>query len=240
MNWHTRYTQQANWTHELRSYIFDKTGLGDAQCVLEVGCGTGAILSDLPEHSEVYGLDINRSALIECGVHVPRAARVEGNAMELPFPDKSFDIVYSHYLLLWVKDPLQALKEMKRVSNGYVIAFAEPDYRERVDAPDELIPLGQWQTDSLIRQGADPSLGARLAELFFEAGITIIETGAIQSRENEPSLNEWELEWEVIESDLKGWIQDQDIQKMKRVDKQAREQGKRVLHVPTFFAWGHI
>jgi len=178
--------------------------------------------------------------LIECGVHVPRAARVEGNAMELPFPDKSFDIVYSHYLLLWVKDPLQALKEMKRVSNGYVIAFAEPDYRERVDAPDELIPLGQWQTDSLIRQGADPSLGARLAELFFEAGITIIETGAIQIRENEPSLNEWELEWEVIESDLKGWIQDQDIQKMKRVDKQAREQGKRVLHVPTFFAWGHI
>jgi hypothetical protein len=77
-----------------------------------------------------------------------------------------------------------------------------------------------------------------LAELFFEAGIKIVETGMIQGQENEPSPDEWEIEWDVIESDLAGWLPDADIQKMKRLDKQAREQKLRRLHVPTHFAWG--
>ena len=240
MNWHTRYTQQANWTRNLRSYIFERTNLPGAQRVLEVGCGTGAVLSDLPEGPSIYGLDINHEALIECGLYAPRAARVQGNALTLPYPDRSFDIVYSHFLLLWVRDPLQALREMKRVTKrgGYVIAFAEPNYLNRVDEPEELVPLGKWQTKSLQRQRADPGLGKRLAELFFTAGITIRETGQIQAGTSEFSLEEWEIEWEVIRSDLMGHVPEQDLHRMKELDKQAREQGKRILHVPTYFAWG--
>ena len=190
MNWHTRYTQQANWTRELRSYIFERTGLQNAKRVLEVGCGTGAILSALPKGPEIHGLDIEHAALIECGRHAPGARRLQGNALNLPYPDRSFDIVYSHFLLLWVRDPMKALQEMKRVAkrDGYIIAFAEPDYLQRVDAPEELIPLGRWQTDALRRQRADPGLGARLADLFHQAGITILETGQIQDSGYEPSL----------------------------------------------------
>lgn len=242
MNWHTRYSQQAKWTRDLRNYIFEKTGLDEAHSVLEVGCGTGAILSGLPKRLNKYGLDIDPAALKECHVNAPDALLVRGNALELPYPDKAFDIVYSHFLLLWVGDPLQALQEMKRVarSGGYVIAFAEPDYLSRVDEPSELILLGKWQTEALARQGADPSLGARLAQLFFEAEIPIIETGTIQGQKNEPSPDEWELEWAVIESDLAGLRSDADIQEMKHFDKQARQQRTRLLHVPTYFAWGRI
>jgi len=242
MNWHTRYAQQANWTRGLRSYIFEKVGLANARRVLEVGCGTGAILSEVSKRPVLYGLDIDPAALTECHVNAPDALLIQGNALQLPYPDKSFDIVYSHFLLLWVRQPLQAVLEMKRVtrSGGYVIAFAEPDYVNRVDAPDELIPLGKWQTESLLRQGADPSLGARLAGLFFKAGINIVETGTIQSQGSEPSADEWEIEWDVIESDLAGWVPGADIQKMKNLDKKAREQKARVLHVPTHFAWGRV
>ena len=240
MNWHSRYSQQATWTRDLRAYIFQKIGLHGSQRVLEVGCGTGAILSELPERLNRYGLDIDPAALTQCHVNVPGALLAQGNALTLPYADKSFDIVYCHFLLLWVNDPLQALLEMKRVarSGGYVIAFAEPDYASRVDEPRELIVLGNWQTDALARQGADPSLGARLAELFSRAQIPIVETGTIQSRRNEPSTDEWELEWEVIESDLAGSHLDADIQEMKRLDRQARERGLRRLHVPTHFVWG--
>ncbi len=242
MNWHTRYSQQANWTRDLRTYIFKKVGLENAPRVLEVGCGTGAILSELPKRPDIHGADINLVALIECRVHAPDALLIQGDALQLPYLKQTFDIVYSHFLLLWVSDPLQALLEMKRVtrSGGYVIAFAEPNYLERVDQPDELIPLGKWQTESLVRQGANPGVGARLAELFIEAGITIIETGTIQSQEYEPPPEEWDLEWDVIESDLKGWIADQDIQNVKEVDQKARKRGERVLHVPTYFAWGKV
>jgi ubiquinone/menaquinone biosynthesis C-methylase UbiE len=242
MNWHTRYAQQADWTRELRSYIFEQTGLRNAERVLEAGCGTGAILSGLSEGPQVHGLDLNRESLIECGVHAPRAVRVQGDAVTLPYPDRSFDIVYSHFLLLWVLNPLQALQEMKRVTRkgGYVIAFAEPDYQQRVDQPQELVPLGKWQTEALHRQGADPGLGARLAELFHEAGIRIVETGPIQSTDRVPSLEAWKIEWDVIESDLQGHVPAEDLQQMKELDKAAREKGQRRLYVPTYFAWGRV
>jgi SAM-dependent methyltransferase len=242
MNWHTRYTQQANWTRALRSYLFEQTGLRNAARVLEAGCGTGAILSGLPEGPAIHGLDIDRQALVECRLHAPRAWLVQGNALRLPYPERSFDIVYSHFLLLWVKDPLGALLEMKRVTKrgGHVIAFAEPDYLNRLDEPQELVRLGKWQTESLRRQGADPGLGARLAQLFFEAGISIRETGTIQNPDMKLSLEEWQIEWQVIESDLHGWISDQDTRRMKDLDQQARQQGRRTLHVPTHFAWGKV
>jgi hypothetical protein len=131
--------------------------------------------------------------------------------------------------------------EIKRVAKegGHIIAFAEPDYSNRIDKPDELAQLGKWQTEALKKQGADPRFGARLTESFFQAGIQIIEAGTIQSVENEASPEEWELEWAVIESDLAGLVPGEDIQKMKLLDKAARERGERVLHVPTHFAWGH-
>jgi SAM-dependent methyltransferase len=247
MDWHRRYLQQARWTRDLRAYLFKKAGLDTASrvhrtasLVLEVGCGTGAILSELPDHISLHGLDIDRAALHQCRVHAPAASLVQGNALGLPYANQVFDIVYCHFLLLWVGDPLQALLEMKRVAKtgAHVIAFAEPDYTARLDEPRELAALGQWQAESLKRQGADPSLGARLGNLFFQAGIQILETGTIQNAGLEPSPEEWEIEWAVIESDLAGFIPRSDIHKMKKLDQQARKRGTRVLHVPTYFAWG--
>ena len=240
MNWHSRYTQQAKWTRDLRVYIFDKIRLNDSLQVLEVGCGTGAILSEFPKNLSLHGLDLDPAALTQCRVHAPSVSLICGNALQLPYSSNSFDVVYCHFLLLWVGDPAQTLLEMKRVSRKYIIAFAEPDYANRIDKPDELIPLGKWQADSLRRQGANPNFGARLAESFFQAGIEIVETGTIQSVGNEASLEDWEMEWAVIESDLAESVSSSDIQKMKVLDKAARKRSERVLHVPTYFAWGHV
>jgi SAM-dependent methyltransferase len=240
MDWHRRYLQQASWTRELRAYLFKKAGLDSAERVLEVGCGTGAILSEIPNHTSPHGLDIDEVALGQCRANTPAASLVQGDALRLPYPNQIFDIVYCHFLLLWVGDARQALFEMKRVTkrDSHVIAFAEPDYTARVDEPRELAQLGQWQAESLKRQGADPGLGARLDDLFFQAGIQLVETGTIQDAGLDPSPQEWEIEWDVMESDLAGFIPRSDIHKMKRLDQQARARGKRVLHVPTYFAWG--
>jgi SAM-dependent methyltransferase len=240
MNWHTRYIQQARWTRDLRAYLFEKAGLEDASGVLEVGCGTGAILSELPTHLSLHGLDIDPAALAQCRIHASAASLIRGNALQLPYSNTTFDIVYCHFLLLWVSNPLGTLLEMKRVAKpgANVFAFAEPDYTARVDKPDELVQLGNWQTESLKRQGADPGLGARLADLFFRAGIELIETGTIQSADHDPSPDDWETEWAVIESDLAGLVADDDLHKMKTLDQQAQARGERELYVPTYFAWG--
>lgn len=242
MNWHARYAQQARWTRDLRTYIFDKIQPDDVSRLLEVGCGTGAVLSELPPHVPLHGLDLDPAALAQCRIHAPAASLTCGDALHLPYPNHSFDITCCHFLLLWVRDPLQALTEMKRVTKagGHVVAFAEPDYSNRIDKPEELVPLGRWQADALRKQGADPGFGAHLAESFFEAGIRLIETGTIQGGEGEASPGEREMEWAVIEADLAGSVSSEDIQKMKLLDKTARERGERVLHVPTYFAWGQV
>jgi SAM-dependent methyltransferase len=252
MNWHSRFLQQAVWTRDLRVYLFELAGLTRAQRVLEVGCGTGAILSDLATPAAIHGLDLESVRLIEARRHAPTAVLTCGNALGLPYPSRIFDITFCHFLLLWVRDPLLALLEMKRVtrSGGAVLALAEPDYDSRVDKPEALAPLGRWQTESLRRQGADPGLGGRLADLFQQAGIQPIETGTLRGSpdsstgrgggERPPSPEERNLEWAVLEADLNGSVPAQEVLRMKVLDEQAWERGERVLHVTTVFAWGKV
>ncbi|MCQ3938073.1 MAG: hypothetical protein DPW18_13645 [Chloroflexi bacterium] len=237
MNGHARYLQQAAWTRGLRTYLFDKAGLAEAQRVLEVGCGTGAVLGEIHTPAALHGLDLEPEPLAQCRIHAVSASLTQGDAHFLPYPNRCFDIVYCHFLLLWVENPLQAVREMARVGRA-VIAFAEPDYSQRVDEPPALRPLGAWQTEALKRKGANPFFGARLAETFYQAGIRLEETGPIQTSGGKRTAEEWENEWAVMESDLSGWIADEDIQKMKTLDEQARRRGRRVLRVPTYFAWG--
>jgi SAM-dependent methyltransferase len=242
MNWHARYTQQANWTRELRNYLFEHTGIRTAKRALEVGCGTGAILGEIQTQS-LHGLDLQLAALMEARVHAPAVCLTCGDALSLPYPEACFDLVFCHFLLLWVHDPEQALSEMKRVTRpgGNILALAEPDYSARVDKPVELAVLGRWQTESLQRQGADPTLGGRLGTLFDQAGIRLIETGAIESQGNgAPTSREWELEWAVLENDLRGSVPIKEIQRLKKLDEEAWARGKRILHVPTYFAWGQV
>ena len=96
VNWHARFTQQAGWTSSLRSYLYKSVDMKNASRVLEVGCGTGAILSDLPTFTEasIFGLDLEHSRLIEASGHVPSAKFVNGNALTLPFPTLLFDVCF--------------------------------------------------------------------------------------------------------------------------------------------------
>ena len=250
MNWHDRYLLQAGLTHELRSYLFQNAGLSTAHRVLEVGCGTGAILCEisLPD-SENYtgamlcGVDRSAAVLTECRNHAPGALLTRADALSLPFLDKTFDITYCHFLLLWVHDPLHALHEMKRVTRpqGHILVLAEPDYTARVDHPREISWLGKLQSESLERQGADVGIGSRLADLFYQAGIGILETGAIQNRVNKVlSREEWENEWSVLQADLAETVTGEELQEMKHLDEQAWRRGEHEMNIPTYFAWGQV
>lgn len=240
MDWHSRFVQQAGWTLPLRRYLFDQAALREAARVLEVGCGTGAVLYDLTASAHLHGLDLDFARLREARTHAPRAALTCANGLALPYPTGIFDLTFCHFYLMWVPNPLAALLEMKRVTRpgGSLLALAEPDHSRRVDEPASLEPLGRWQTQALRQQGADPALGGRLEDLFRQAGIACLETGCLKEEPALSSPANHRLEWEVLESDLRGRVPEPELQKMKELEAHAWQSGQRRIHVPTHFAWG--
>jgi len=249
MRLHERYLQQAAWTRDLRSYLLDRVHWRSARRLLEVGCGTGAILRDLDSPSTglassspaLFGIDIAGAPLLECRRRASRVYLTQADALALPFPDRTFDITYCHFLLLWLHDPLAALREMKRVTSGHVLALAEPDYSRRVDAPPALIDLGRLQTAALRQQGADVSIGSHLAEQFDRAGLRIRETGVIESWKGPGgSANDLQAEWDTVAADLRPILPAEELERFRQLDSDARGRGIRELYVPTYFAWGQV
>ena len=237
--WHQRFQQQAQWTRSLRDYLFKQSQMDKASRVLEIGCGTGAVLKEIQQ--ENHGIDIDFKRL-KLGQKVsPRSYLICADAYSLPYPSRSFDISFGHYLLLWLKEPLKALIEMTRITKpgGYTIAIAEPDYGGRIDYPDNLQELGKLQVQSLKAQGADPLRGRELKSLFSEAGLKDVETGVLNGHwSSAPTQEEWEGEWRIIENDLENIAPISQLEEWKQQDLAAWDNKRRVLFVPTFYAIG--
>ncbi|MDA1475324.1 demethylmenaquinone methyltransferase [Bacillus changyiensis] len=89
---------------------------------LDVCCGTGdwtiALADATGETGEIKGLDFSKNMLKVAKEKTKPYRQVEllhGNAMELPFPDDTFDCVTIGFGLRNVPDYLTVLKEMTRV-----------------------------------------------------------------------------------------------------------------------------
>lgn len=247
LDWHKRFSRQASWTRDLRDYLFARAGILHARRILEVGSGTGALAAELEQRSKpaVLGLDIDFAHLMLSKANAPASILVQGDAHALPVAPNSFDITFCHFLLLWVTDPAQVVAEMARVTRrkGAVLALAEPDYGGRVDHPVELAKLAEWQTQALRNQGADVTMGRKLAGIFSEAGLREVETGVLGGQWSLPVAFD-ESEWQVLLSDLKSIsgdaLKEADLREYYRIERLARTSGERVLFVPTFYAWGKV
>jgi SAM-dependent methyltransferase len=93
----------------------------------------------------------------------------------LTFPDDTFDITHAHQVLQHVADPVQALRELHRVTRpGGIIAVRDSDYRAFAWWP--LLPeLDEWldlYRTAARNNGAEPDAGRRLFAWAHEAGLT--------------------------------------------------------------------
>jgi len=113
-------------------------GLKAGMRVLDVGCGKGFLVKDLMKVCpglEVFGLDISEYAVTNCEPEVVGRLQV-GNAMHMPFADKSFDAVLAINTVhnLDRAGCIRALKEIERLAPGrayiQVDAYRNPAERQ--------------------------------------------------------------------------------------------------------------
>ena len=91
---------------------------GSPRRVLEVGCGAGRMAKAIKFYRpdlEVLGIDISKRAISEAKLNSQGVKFLVGDAYQLPFEDKSFEAVLMFDLLEHLEEPLEALREVKRV-----------------------------------------------------------------------------------------------------------------------------
>jgi len=135
-NYHPRFWQPVIPT--LQTHF----GLDGDSSLLDVGCAKGFMLHDLAElipGIKVAGVDVSSYA-VEHAIEDMRAFVQVADARELPFPDKSFDVVISINTVhnLERADLAQALREIERVARKgsfvTVDAYRDEGERERMMA----------------------------------------------------------------------------------------------------------
>jgi phosphatidylethanolamine/phosphatidyl-N-methylethanolamine N-methyltransferase len=88
--------------------------------VLEVGAGTGTSFPAYPNHCEVIGIDLAPDMLARAQEKIlengwTHLKVMEMNALDLKFPDNSFDYVMAFHVVTVVPDPIRMIQEAKRV-----------------------------------------------------------------------------------------------------------------------------
>ncbi|GED15449.1 methyltransferase domain-containing protein [Aneurinibacillus migulanus] len=149
--------------------------------VLDVGCGTGAITRGIAEvvgpNGRVVGID-NNPTLIE------KARQAHGETPGLTFEtrdiynlayDGQFDIVTCARVLIWLSDPLKALKMMIRATKmGGRILIADYNHEKiawEPQPPSSMLSFYsaylKWRSDA----GMDNAIADHLSDMFQRSGI---------------------------------------------------------------------
>jgi phosphatidylethanolamine/phosphatidyl-N-methylethanolamine N-methyltransferase len=100
--------------------VIEDVGIPPGAKVLEVGAGTGVSFPAYPRHCEVTGIDLAPDMLARARRKIEKNGWnhfqvMEMDAMNLKFPDNTFDYVMAFHVVTVVPDPVRMVQEAKRV-----------------------------------------------------------------------------------------------------------------------------
>ena len=183
----------------LAPLLADFAGIGAGQRVLDVGCGPGALTTELVRRvgpDAVSAVDPSESFVAAAQERHPGVSIQRAGGEDMPFEDRTFDAALAQLVVHFMTDPVAGLREMARVTrDGGVVAACVWDHAACGQGPLRVF----WEAaHELDADAADESqlAGARkghLTELFDVAGLREVEESALTVAVEHPSFEEW---WE--------------------------------------------
>lgn len=109
------------WSERLAPLFLDFAGIRDGGRILDVGCGTGALVDSVARRagrSSIVGIDPSPPFIDYARQRFPdpRFTFDCGDGMALPYPDASFDCSLSLLVFMFIPQPEKAASEMRRVT----------------------------------------------------------------------------------------------------------------------------
>jgi len=111
-----------------REFLIENLKRMEFESLLEIGCGRGEHLTNIESafpKKRLVGIDIDKNKIESAKVCLKNTQLFVKDLLELPFEDKSFDIVLSSAVLFYItpENIRKALSEMIRVGKNQLIFF---------------------------------------------------------------------------------------------------------------------
>jgi SAM-dependent methyltransferase len=212
---------QASWLAPARARLLRRAAIARRRTILDLGAGSGAVTPELARRGGglVVAMDLSSESLYEAPLSTSWF-RIAGSAQHIPFSDKSFELIFSQFTLLWIGDLARVIGEIWRaLKPGGEFCAIEPDYLGLIEFPPSVVVANIWRS-ALIRSGATSDVGRRLPGLLedqgFEVGVRLLDQLSSPSPLRFDFLRELPLEpeeaavltaAEEAAADLDGWQQ---------------------------------
>ncbi|MET9496512.1 methyltransferase domain-containing protein [Streptomyces sp. NPDC006552] len=186
---HESVLRSHTWRTAANSAAYLLGSLKPHMRILDIGCGPGTITADLAAlvpDGHVVGADhapeiLDRARATAAGRGLTNVEFTTADVHTLDFPDDTFCVVHAHQVLQHVGDPVQALREMRRVTKpGGLVAVRDSDY-----AAMTWYPHSPGMTDwlDLYRRvardnGGEPDAGRHLKAWALRAGFAAADITA--------------------------------------------------------------
>lgn len=184
------------YSEPLAPRFADLAGIGAGQRVLDVGCGPGALTAELVKRvgaASVSAVEPSASFAAAVRDRLPGVDARRSAAEQLPFPDGTFDAALAQLVVHFMADPVQGLREMRRVTRpGGMVAACVWDHAGGRG------PLAAfWSAARELDPGVDDESGragvreGHLASLFDRAGLDRTSVTTLTVRVRHASFDHW-------------------------------------------------
>lgn len=149
--------------------------------MLDVGAGSGTITASLAQYmpsGQIVATDISDDILDRAKFHadqrgIKNITYQRASVYELPFSDASFDVTHAHQVLTHLDGPVDAIREMLRVTKpGGIVSLREADMRMWCIWPEipALKRFHELMAQSQVANGGNDMAGRELLSWALKAG----------------------------------------------------------------------